>query len=139
MRCSVTVLILSVCVYICVCLSVTTKSAVYLIITLQAKFYRALNGVFKDFTMWSSLKTLYLLEFWRFIGFFVVFSRFLPSLKMLCSRVLESFAGHRRLPCSLASFRWINETAVASFQLRKYVVTLVINPVTTGSSLIVAH
>ena len=63
----------------------------------------------------------------------------LPSLKMLCSRVLASFAGHRRLPRSLASFRWTNETAMASFQLRKYVVTLVINPVTTGSLLIVAH
>ena len=36
-------------------------------------------------------------------------------LKTLCSRVLVSFAGHRRLHRSLASFRWIRETVKASF------------------------
>ena len=80
------------CVYLSVCLSVTTKSAAYLIFTLKTKFYRVLYDVFKVFIVWLSLKTLR-------------------------SRVLGSFAGHRRLPCSLVSFRWTNETAMASFQL----------------------
>jgi hypothetical protein len=60
-----------------------------------------------------------------FMGFFVVFLRFLLcawlSLKAFCSRVLASFAGHRCLPHSPMSFRWTKETAMASFQLRKCV------------------
>jgi hypothetical protein len=57
----------------------------------------------------------------------MVFSRFFKvfvvwlSLKTLCSRVLASFTGHRRLSCFLASFRWTMETAMTSFQLEEYV------------------
>ena len=107
MRCRVTVVILCVCVCVClsVCLSIAAKSAAYLVFTLQTKFYRVLYGVFNVFTVWLSLKTL-------------------------CSRVLASFAGHRCLPRSLASFQWTNEIAMASFQLEKYT-WLVIDP-TTG-------
>ncbi len=95
----VTVVVLSVCV----CLFVTTKSAAYLISTLKTKFHRILYGVFKVFVMWL-------------------------SLKMLRSRVLASFAGHCHLLHFLASFRWITETAVTSFQLKEYVL-LAIDPI----------
>ena len=102
-----------VCVCVCVCLCVTTKSAAYLIFTSPAKFYRVLYGVFNVFTVWL-------------------------SLKMLRSRVLAPFSGHCRLPCSLASFQRTNETVMASFQLKKYMVGYRSNN-TTGSSLIVVH
>ena len=102
MRRRVTVVVLCVCVS--VCQSVTTKSAAYLVSTSQTKFYGVLYGVFNVLTVWLSLKTL-------------------------CSRVLAPFAGHRCLPCSLANFRWPNETTMASFQLEKYI-WFVINPTT---------
>ena len=39
------------------------------------------------------------------------------------------FAGYHRLPCSLVSFRWTKEKAVASFQLKRHVhVWLIIDP-----------
>ncbi len=41
--------------------------------------------------------------------------------KTLCSRVLALFVGHRCLPRSLRSFRWIKETVLASYQLEGYV------------------
>ena len=88
----------------CVCLSVTMKSAAYLIFKSQTKFYRILYGFFNIFTVWLSLKTLR-------------------------SRVLAPFGGHRRLPRSLVSFRRTNETAMASFQLEKYI-WLLIDPIT---------
>ena len=78
---------------VCVCPSITRKSAAYLRFMWQTKFYTIFNGVFNILTAWV-------------------------SLKMLCSRVLASFAGNCRLPRSLASFRWTNETAMASFQLK---------------------
>ena len=56
MRRRVTVVVLSVCE--CVCLSVTMKSAAYLLFTLQTKYYRVLYGVFNAFTIWLSLKKL---------------------------------------------------------------------------------
>ena len=102
MRRRVTVVVLCVCVS--VCQSVTTKSAAYLVSTSQTKFYRVLYGVFNVFAVWLFLKTL-------------------------CSRVIASFAGHRFLPRSLANFRRPNETAMASFQLEKYI-WLVIDPTT---------
>ena len=95
MRRRVTVVVLCVCVCVSVCLSVTTKSAAYLVFTSQTKFYRVLYGVINVFTVWLSLKTLH-------------------------SIVLASFAGHRCLPRSLANFRRPNETAMTSFQLEKY-------------------
>ena len=106
MRRRVTVVVLCVCVSVClsVCLSVTTKSAAYLIFTPQTKFYRVLYGVFNVFTVWL-------------------------FLKMLRSRVMASFAGHRFLPRSLANFRRPNETAMTSFQLEKCI-WLVIDPTT---------
>ena len=96
-----------------VCLSVTTKSAAYLVFMSQTKFY---YGVFNVFTIWLSLKTLR-------------------------SRVLTSFAGHHCFPRSLVSFRQPNETAMASFQLEKYNYNMVDyrSNNTTGSSLIVVH
>ena len=97
-----------------VCLSVTTKSAAYLVFTSQTKFYRVLYGVFNIFTVWLYLKTLR-------------------------SRVMASFAGHRFLPRSLANFRRPNETAMASFQLEKYYMVSYRSNNTTGSSLIVLH
>ena len=106
MRRRVTVVVLCVCVCVClsVCLSVTTKSAAYPVFTSQTKLYRVLYGVFNDFTVLLSLKTLR-------------------------SSVMASFAGHRFLPRPLANFRRPNETAVASFQLEKYI-WLVIDPTT---------
>ena len=44
------------------------------------------------------------------------------SLKMLRSRILASFGGHRCLPCSLASVRWINETKFFSTWKVYYIV-----------------
>ena len=79
-----------VCVCVCVCVS-TTKSATYLVYTSKTKCHRVLYDVFKVFVVWLSLKTL-------------------------CSRVLASFAGHHRLPCSPVTSRWTKETAVTSFQ-----------------------
>ena len=72
------------------------------------------------------------------IEFFVVFSKVFVmwlSLKMLRSRVLASFAGHCGLPCSLVSFRWTNEIAMAS----KGMYGSHRSNKATGSSLIVAH
>ena len=65
-----TVVVLSVCICVCisVCLSVTTNSATYFIHTRKARYLMVLYGVFKV----------------------------LLSLKMLCSRVMVSFAGHCR-------------------------------------------
>ena len=99
MRRRVTVLILSVCL------------SVYLLPRnlLSTSFLRRKEGI---------------------IGFFMMFSRFLSCgflLKTLPSRVLVSFAGHRRLPRSLASFQWTKKTAMASFQLEEYVL-LAIDP-----------
>ena len=104
MRRRVTVVVLCVCVCVSVCLSVTTKSAAYLVFMSQTKFYRVVYGVFNVLTVWLSLKTLR-------------------------SRVMASFAGHRFLPRSLANFRRPNETAMASFQLEKYI-WLIIHPIT---------
>ena len=54
----------------------------------------------------------------------MVFSRFCcvafaenALLRVTCMASLN-FAGHQCLPRSLASFRWTNETAMASFQLK---------------------
>ena len=53
------------------------------------------------------------------------------SLKILLSRVMAPFAGHCCLPRSLANVRRPNETAMASFQLEKYIyIWLVIDPTT---------
>ena len=86
------------------CVSVTTKSAAYLVFTSQSKFYRVLYGLFNVFTICLSLKTLR-------------------------SRVLAPFASHRYLPRSVASFLRTNETSMASFQLEKYI-WFVIDPTT---------
>ena len=51
-----------VCVCVCVrivCLSVTTKSAAYLVFKSQTKLYRVLYGVFNVFAVWHSLKMLH--------------------------------------------------------------------------------
>ncbi len=56
MRRKVTVVIGSF--YLSVCLSVATKSAAYLVYTLKVRCRRVLCGVFKDFVVWLSLKTL---------------------------------------------------------------------------------
>jgi hypothetical protein len=80
-----TVVVHSVCLSVCV--SVTTRSAAYFIFMSKTKFCRGLYDVLKVFIMWLSVKTLH-------------------------SRVLASFAGHRRLPRSLAKFRWTKETAI---------------------------
>ncbi len=76
MRHRVTVVICSICLSVCV--SVTVRSTAYLIFTSKTKLHRVLYGVLKVFIVWLSLITLHL-------------------------RVLKSFAGHRRLPRSLAS------------------------------------
>ena len=52
----VTVVVLSV--YVSVCLSVTIKSAAYLVYTSKTRCRRVLYGVFKVFVVWLSLKTL---------------------------------------------------------------------------------
>ena len=96
MRRWVAIVVVCVCVCVSVCLSVATKSAAYLVFMSQTKFYRILHGVFNVFTVWLSLKTL-------------------------CSRVLAPFAGHRCLPCSLTNFQRTNVTAMASFQVEKYI------------------
>ena len=48
------------------------------------------------------------------LWYFQVFVMWL-SLKILCLRVLASFAGHRRLSRSLASFQWIKEITTMAF------------------------
>ena len=50
MRCGVTVVVL------CVYLSVTTKSATYLVYTSKLRCHRVLYDVFKVFVVWLSLK-----------------------------------------------------------------------------------
>ena len=98
----------------CVCLSVTTKSATYLIYTWKARYLRVLYGALKVFVMWL-------------------------SLKMLRSRVMVSFAGHHRFltPCGeLAIFPSTKGTTMASFQLEEYSDRY---NNTTGSSLTIAH
>jgi hypothetical protein len=49
---------------VCVCLSVTTKSAAYLTSALKTKSYRVIYGVFKVFVVWLLLKR-FVQEFWR--------------------------------------------------------------------------
>ena len=80
-----------VCVCVCVYLSVTAKSATYLVCTSKLQCHRVLYGVFKVFVV--SL-----------------------SPKMLCSKVLTSFAEHNCLSRFLMSSPWTKETTMASFQ-----------------------
>ena len=89
----------SVCA--CICLSVTTLAAAYLIYTLKVRCHGVLYGAFKVFIVWLLLKTLR-------------------------SKVLASFADHH---CSVTSSQWAKETAMASFQLEECV-QLVIAPTT---------
>jgi hypothetical protein len=56
MHCRVAVVVYSVCLSVCV--SVTTRSAAYLIFMWKTKFHRVLYGVSKVFVVWLSLKTL---------------------------------------------------------------------------------
>ena len=74
-----------------VCVSVTTLAATYLVYMSQVRFCRVLYGVFKVLVVWLSLKTLR-------------------------SRVLVSFADHRRLPRSPTTSQWTKETEMTSFQ-----------------------
>ena len=113
MRHKVTVVILCVCVCMSVCLSVTTKSATYLIYTWKARYLRVLYGIF---VVWL-------------------------SPKMLCSRIMASFAGHCHFlaPCSeLSMFLSTKGTTMASFQLEEYTCSNRSNNI-TGSSIILAH
>ena len=112
MRCKVTVV--GVCVCLSVCLSVTMKSATYLIYSPRARYLRVLYGVLKVFVVWLLLKTLR-------------------------SRVMTSFAGHHRFvaPCGeLSMFISTKGTTMASFKLEVYSDR---SNNTTGSSLILAH
>ena len=85
----------SLCV--CVCLSVTTLAATYLVFTSKIRCLTVHYGVFQICNMWL-----------------------LP-----CSKVLASFADHRGLPHPLTSSRWTKAPAMASFQ-REECVQLVI-------------
>ena len=112
MRCKVTVV--GVCVCLSVCLSVTMKSATYLIYSPRARYLRVLYGVLKVFVVWLLLKTLR-------------------------SRVMTSFTGHHRFvaPCGkLSMFISTKGTTMASFKLEVYSDR---SNNTTGSSLILAH
>ena len=106
MRYKVTVVVL--------CVSVTTKSATYLIYTPNARYLRVLYSALKVYVVWLLLKTLRL-------------------------RVMASFDGHRRFlaPCGeLFMFPSTKGTTMASFQLEMYSDR---SNNTTGSSLILAH
>ena len=85
-------------------LSVITLAATYLICSSKIGRPRILYGVFQIFNVWL-------------------------LLKMLCFKVLASFADHRSLPCSLTSSRWTKEPAMASFLGKEYV-QLVITSIT---------
>ena len=95
------ILTLSACargtvVCLCVYLSVTTLAATYLIYTSKIRCPRVLYGIFQIFNVWL-------------------------LLKMLCFKVLASFADHHSLPRSLMSTRWTKEPAMASFLGKEYV------------------
>ena len=97
-------------VTVVMCLSVTTLAATYLVYTSQVWFRRVLYGVFKVLVVWLSLKTLR-------------------------SRVLASFADHRRLPRSSTTSRWTKETEMASFQHKECAISSDSSHSTTDSSL----
>jgi hypothetical protein len=80
----------------CVCLSVTIKSVTYLVYTWETRFHRVLYGVFKVSVMWL-------------------------SLKMLRSRLMVSFAGHRRFLAPCDELSMFPSTVMAYFQLEGYV------------------
>ena len=72
----------------CVCVSVCYYEICYIpCLYVQIRCHRVLYGVFKVFVVWL-------------------------SLKMLCSRVLPPFVGHRHLPCSPMTSRWTKETTI---------------------------
>ena len=99
----------------CVCLSVTTKSAAYLVFTSQTKFYRVLYGVFNVFTVWLFLKTLR-------------------------SRIMVSFAGLAPLPSSLpGELSTAKRDSDGFFSARKVYMVSYRSNNTTGSSLIILH
>ena len=88
----ITIVVLSL--YVCV--SVTTKSAAYLIYMSKTRYHRVLYGIFKVFVMWLSLKTL-------------------------CLKVQASFADCHYLPRFLTSSQWTDGTAMASFEHKECV------------------
>ena len=77
------------CECVCVCLSVTVLAATYLVCKAKVRYHRVLNGVLQICNVGISLKTLH-------------------------SKVMVLFAYHHRLPQSLKSSRWTEETAVSS-------------------------
>ena len=85
-----------VCVCVSVCLSVTTKSATYLVYTWKTRYHRVLYGVFKDFVVSLSLKTLH-------------------------SRVMASFAGHHHFLAPYDELTRFPSPVMAYFQLQGYV------------------
>ena len=85
----VTVVSLSVCVSIC--LSVTVLTATYLICKAKVRYHRVLYGVLQICNVWT-------------------------LLKKLRSKVMALFAYHCCLPHSLKRSRWTEETAVSCFQ-----------------------
>ena len=64
---------------VCVCLSVTMLAATHLVFTSKVRCLRVPYGIFQICNVWL-------------------------LLKMLCSKVLASFADHCSLPCSLMSY-----------------------------------
>ena len=78
MRHRVTVVVLSV--YVCVCLSVTMKSATYLVYTSKTRCHRILYGVFKALVVWFSLKMLRSRVVWHH---FLVTATFLTPQRRL--------------------------------------------------------
>ena len=76
--------------FVCVCVSVTTLTATYLVYKAKVRYHRVLYGVLQICNVWISLKTL-------------------------CSKVMALFAYHR---CSLKSSRWTEETAVVLFKTK---------------------
>jgi hypothetical protein len=110
MRRRVTVVVLPVC------LSVTMKSAAYLISTSKTKFRRVLYDVFKVFVVWLSLKTLYSR----------VLTSLLANIAFLAS--WRAFDGQQRQQCLLFNSNSIILCMVSHRSNKK-----------TDSSLIVAH
>ena len=94
-RVTVVVLSVYVCVYLSVCLSVTMKSATYLVYTSKTRCHRILYGVFKAFVVWFSLKMLRSRVVWRH---FLVTATFLTP-----QRRLNGQNGQQQLPFNTKS------------------------------------
>ena len=81
----------SLCVYVCICVSITKLAVTYLVYTLKTRCHYASHGIFKICIVWILLKTL-------------------------CSKVLATFANHHCLLRFLSSSPLMKETVITSFQ-----------------------